>query len=297
MSWVAIDGSLVPREEAKVSVYDRGFLYGDSIFETLRTYGGRLFRLDEHLTRFERSAEITQIVLPVSRDLLASELERLTRLVLDDQRSNDAPDEVIELTVRIMVTRGEGPLGLVPSSVGPPSRVTFFERFRPPSPDLYDRGATVLLVPTYRPSDAARGAKVGNYLESLLCLARARESGADEALVVDAAGRVIEGTTSNVFVVRSGVLFTPPVDTGLLVGVTRNVTLELAAALGIETHESPLFPDDFDNADEAFLTSTLREIMPIGRIVGRDAAALSSPGPVTSGLRSAFSRLVETRAL
>ncbi len=296
MSWVAIDGTLLPREEAKVSVYDRGFLYGDSIFETLRTYGGRVFRLEEHLARLDRSAQITQIALPVSRGLLASEIERLTRLVLDDLRSNDAPDEAIELTVRVMVTRGEGPLGLVPSSLGPPTRVTFFERFRAPCPDLYERGATVLFVPTYRPSDAARGAKVGNYLESLLCLARARESGADEALVVDALGRVIEGTTSNVFVVRGGVVFTPPVDTGLLVGITRKVTLELAAALGIETREVPLFPDDFGNAEEAFLTSTLREIMPIGRIAGGGADVFSSPGPVTSRLRSAFSRLVETRA-
>ena len=288
MSWVALGGALVSREDAKVSVYDRGFLYGDSIFETLRTYDGKLFRLGEHLGRFARSAKITKMSEGMSVGDLGVELERMTCSVLEAARASLERDESVELTVRLMLTRGEGPLGLLPTSLGPPTRVTFFERFRAPNPALYESGAKVLLVPTHRPSDAARGAKVGNYLESLLCLSQARDRGADEALVIDAGGHVVEGATSNVFIVRGGALVTPPESSGLLAGITRSVTLDLARELGIETREETLFPGDFADADEAFLTSTLREIMPIGRVEGAEGERRLAAGPVTARLRRAF---------
>ncbi len=291
MSWVAVDGVLVPRERATVSVYDRGFLYGDSIFETLRTYDGKLFRLEAHLSRLARSSEVTRIALPLSVEALGRELVALTSSVREMAPGGvDAPAS--ELVLRVLVTRGGGRLGLLPEEGMSARRVTFVEPFVPPAARLYDEGAKVLCVPTHRPSDAARGAKVGNYLESLLCLFRAREVGCDEALVCDASGHVVEGTTTNVFVVRGGRLVTPPLGAGALPGITRAVTLEVAAHLGVAVEEAPLTPADVLSSDEAFLTSTLREIMPIASIDAAEGRRAFAKGPVTAALARGFRRVV-----
>jgi branched-chain amino acid aminotransferase len=291
LSWVALDGALVEREKATVSVYDRGFLYGDSVFETLRTYRGRLFRLESHVSRLARSAAIVRMRLPVEGAALVEECQRLVDVVRRSEIDRGAAPP--ELSIRVLVSRGESELGLVPRGEARARRVTYLERLVPPPASLYERGARVLLVETHRPSDAARGAKVGNYLESLLCLMRARDAGADEALVVAGDGAVVEGATSNVFSVRDGALTTPPEDAGLLPGITRAFVLELAAEAGLSVAERRLTAEDLMTADEAFLTSTLREIAPIGGVMAGERSRELRPGPVTALLRERFSRAVD----
>ena len=283
---VAIDGVVVPRGEAKIGVYDRGFLYGDSVFETMRTYEGRLYRLADHMARLGRSLGVVRIEPPMSPEALGLEI---TGLVARAREELTLGGDVPEIVARVMVTRGESPLGLLPQASARGTRVLFLERVVMPPARLYEEGASVVMVPTYRPSDAARGAKVGNYLESILALQRGKEQGADEALIVDAGGFVVEGTTSNVFIVKDGRLLTPPVSSSLLPGITRRTVIELASELGIPFEERSLVPADLTGADEAFITSTVRGVMPLGAI---DGHALGRERPVTASLRAAFATRV-----
>src|SRR5262245_57945268 len=194
----SIDGALFPPGEAKVSVYDRGFLYGDSVFETIRTYGGEPFALGEHMARLERSAERVGIVMPIPPADFAMEIRRAVRAARNP-----------ESYARAMLTRGSGPVGLDPALAAAPLRVVLVEPLTPPPAAWYRDGIAVVTVRTERAGDAAQGgAKVGNYLASLLALKAAKAAGAQEALIVDTAGRVIEGTTSNVFLVRGGEIVT-----------------------------------------------------------------------------------------
>ena len=290
---VTIDGAFVAADAAKVSVFDRGFVYGDGIFETLRTYGRVLRRLDDHLHRLERSAAILRIELPVDRASLARELVRSTEIAFATLAARGSPAE-LELVVRVQVTRGPGALGLLPRGPIRPTRVAWLMPYVDPESRLYEEGAAVVFAPTYRPSDAARGAKIANYAESIIALAAARDVGADEALIVNAGGFVVEGTTSNVFVVRDGALFTPPASSGALEGITRKIVIEVAREIGLDPIERDLPPDDVRSADEIFITSTLRGIMPVGRVEGRD---LPADRPITARLREAFEAHVgENRA-
>ncbi len=266
---VAIDGRFVARDEATVSVFDRGFLYGDSVFEAVRSHAGKLFRLDAHMRRLERSLEIVGIASPLPPRELEAEVRRLALEALARFRATDATREV---AVRFMVTRGSGPLGLKPALAVRQKRVLFASVYVAPPAESYANGIAVACVPTFRPSDAAPGAKVGNYLESMLALRRANELGADEALIVDGSGAVLEGTTSNVFAVfnervlgRGARLVTPPVDR-ILAGVTRRTILEIAAEAGVEIAEERVVPEDLLRADEVFITSTLRGVMPVSRV-------------------------------
>lgn len=277
MSRVAyIDGVRFAPEEAKVSVYDRGFLYGDTVFETIRTYGGRAFALDEHLARLERSAEKVAIPLPVTRAALAAEISAAVAAAAN-----------AESYARVVLSRGEGPLGLDPSLASRPLRVILVEPLVPLPEELYRDGVAVMTVRTERAGDGAQGAKVGNYLASLLALRQARAAGAHEAIVLDAAGRVVEGTTSNVFLIARDVLVTPPDAAGILAGITRAIVLELAPSAGLEPREASFTPAELSAADEAFLSSSLREIMPIVRVDGK-AVGAGVPGPKTRALHAAF---------
>jgi branched-chain amino acid aminotransferase len=277
-----LNGQVTEPEAAKISVYDRGFLYGDSVFETVRTYGGRSFALAEHLARLARSAERVFIPLPISLEAIAAEVEQGIRLSGN-----------IESFVRVMLTRGTGPLGLDPGLAEKPSRVILVEPFTPPTADVYERGIEAIVVRAARANDAtaAAGAKIANYLTSLLAIREARARGAAEAFIVDARGSVLEGTTSNVFLVKGGELVTPPDDAGILAGITRAYVLRAADAIGVRTalrdvHESELF-----DADELFISSTLREIFPVVRLEGR-AIGTGKPGEVTRRLHEAFLGLV-----
>ena len=275
-----VDGELLEPEEAKISVYDRGFLYGDSVFETIRTYAGRPFALDEHVRRLERSSELVGIQLPVAPSVLAAEIERA--IVAGGNA---------ETYVRVMITRGTGPLGLDPAHVMRPLRVIFIEPLTPLPAAMYRDGVSVITYRTERASDAAHGAKVGNYLASMMALRVARQTGAHEALILDAAGRVTEGTTSNVFIVRGQTIVTPPDDAGILLGITRAKIIELAPQVGLSVLFTPLAVADIVMADEVFLSSSMREILPVVRV---DSAEVGNakPGPRTRELHAAFRRAV-----
>jgi branched-chain amino acid aminotransferase len=273
---VSIDGTIVRPEDAKISVYDRGFLYGDSVFETVRTYGGEPYALAEHMERLGRSAERVGIEMPVSPADFAMEVRLAVRAARNP-----------ESYARAMLTRGSGPVGLDPALAAAPLRVVLVEPLALPPASAYRDGVRVITVRTSRPADSAHGAKVGNYLASLLALKQAKDAGAHEALILDVAGHIVEGTTSNVFLVRGGALLTPPDEAGLLPGITRAHLLEIAAETGRVVDFAPLSPAVLADADEVFLTSSLREILPVVAVDGR-CVGDGLPGPVTRALHTAF---------
>ena len=279
MSRIAsIDGVLHAPEDARVSVYDRGFLYGDSVFETIRTYGGEPFALGEHLARLGRSAARIGIALPVEIAALAREV----RLAVRAARN-------AESYVRVTVTRGTGPLGLDPELARAPLRVILVEPFTPLPTALYRDGVRAVTTRLDRPADAAPGAKIANYLASLLALQAAKAQGAHEAILLDARGDVLEGATSNVFVVQGGALLTPPEEAGILAGITRAQVIAIAGDLGVPVRIAT-FPPTI-TAQEAFLTSSLREVVSLVQI---DANRLGDgrPGPITRAIHAAFRRNV-----
>lgn len=283
---VSIDGRLYPPGRARVSVFDRGFLYGDSIYEVLRTYGGRLFEVQAHLARLRRSAQLIGLTLPLSVELLRARMEDAVRA-----------SRVAEAYVRLIVTRGEGELGLDPALAVDPHVIVIARALHRPPAEVYRDGVEVTVVDVRRNLRQAidPAAKTGNYLNSVLALRAARARGGYEALMLDAQGRVTEGSSSNVFVVLAGKqgprLLTPPLQ-GILEGVTRGVVLDLARSLGLRAVEAQLLPKDLYGATELFLTSTIREIVPVVRVDGR-VVGNGLPGPVTLSLRQAFQRRVD----
>ena len=278
---ITIDGSVFTEESARISVLDRGFLYGDSIYEVVRTYGGRPFALDEHLRRLQRSAELLGIKLPVTLEALAAEI----------QATLDAAANA-ESYVRLIVTRGSGPINLAPGAAESPCRVIIVAPLVPLPDALYDEGASICLVPAGRLSGGAvpSGAKSGNYLVNVMALGSARRRGAHEAVLLDAEGRVAEGASSNIFALTGRRLHTPALSVGILEGITRHKVIELAREVGLEVEECEILPDELKRADELFLTSTLREVLPVVRVDG-DVVGDGSPGPMTRELRRLYRRL------
>jgi branched-chain amino acid aminotransferase len=275
---VMIDGAIVAAGEAKVSVYDRGFLFGDAVFEVLRTYGGTPFALDEHLRRLHRSADRVALTLPVDETTLGGEVEGA--IVASGNK---------ESYVRIVVTRGSGPLSLDPDTARDPLRVVLVEPVAPPGKDAYATGIAAVTVPTRREVDdtPAAGAKVTNYLANLLAVREAKSRGGQEALIVDRRGNVVEGASSNVFVVRAGRIKTPPESAGILPGITRAHVLEAAARLGLAVDEAELTPEELYGADEVFITSSIRELLPVVRVDDHSVGA-GAPGTVSRRLHRAF---------
>ncbi len=279
---VVVDGVVCRPDEAKVSVFDRGFLYGDSVFETIRTYQGEPFELAAHLTRLKRSAERVFIELPVSLDVLASEVRQGLKAAGN-----------AESYVRVMVTRGSGPMGLDPRLAVEPLRVVVVTPLTVLAPQKYTDGVAVITHRTARTTEStpAEGAKVGNYLVNLLATREARRAGAEEALVVDGDGYVVEGASSNVFCVIGGQLVTPPVDAGILEGITRANILQLAKQLGVSVEFRSPALDELRTAQEVFISSSIRELLPVVAI--DDApVALGTVGPVTRRLLTAFREMV-----
>lgn len=281
---VMIDGRLCPPEEQSISVFDRGFLYGDSVFETLRTYAGVPFGLDEHLARLSRSAGLVFIPLPVTLSVLRDEILRAVAAAGNR-----------ESYVRLMITRGQGALGLDPALAEHPRRVLIVQPLVTPPPHFYTDGVATISHRTQRQVDAtsAEGAKIGNYLVSVLAMREAKAVGAVEALIVDAQGRVLEGGSSNVFLVKGKELITPGTDSGILAGITRAHVLELAQVLGIDVQLRAPTLDEAYAADEVFITSSIRELMPVVKL-DRCLIGSGKPGPVFQQLYRAFRERVET---
>jgi branched-chain amino acid aminotransferase len=275
---VDIDGALQPARDAKISVFDRGFLYGDSAFEVMRTYGGVPFRGREHLERLARSCERLSMRLP----LPAAELEaRVARAI--------AASGQPECWLRIVVTRGVGAIGLDFSAELVPSVLVFALPLKVPAEQTYRDGIAVGLVHTIRTVDGtkAAGAKTSNYLASMLALDEVKQRGCQEAIILGARGEVVEGATSNVFAVHGGALVTPPISSGILEGITRRTVIELAAQRSIGCQERDMWPDDLTSADEVFITSSIRELVPVASV---DGARIGSgrPGPVFARLLAAY---------
>jgi branched-chain amino acid aminotransferase len=268
---VDIDGTLVPPERAQISVFDRGFLYGDSVYEVVRTYSGVPFEMEAHLDRLTHSAELIALDLPVPRGELVSRIRRAIGAAGN-----------VESYARLIITRGSGEIGLDPALARDPKTIIIVRELVTPPIEAYEHGVTIALVGVQRNPRKAidPAAKTGNYLNSVLALAEARKSGAIEAVMLDSEGLVTEGANSNVFAWLDGKLVTPGLEIGLLPGVTRRVVLELARQEGLPTLECSLVPGDLKRADEVYITSTTRELLPVVRIVTHDGAWVVGSGKV-----------------
>ena len=288
---VDLDGQLVPPGEARISVFDRGFLYGDSVYEVVRTYGLVPFELDRHLARLERSAARLALTLPWSADRTRVEVLR----ALEASRGGDPPDPEAapwnagERSVRVIMTRGSGELGLDPALAVDPRAIVIAGPLRAPPLDAYRRGVACRIVGIRHdaPDAVDTTAKTGAHLANVLAMQEARAAGAHEALLLDRDGNVTEGASSNVFAVRDGRVLTPPLAAGILEGVTRGLVLELAREAGVQALEVALRPADLAGAEELFITSTAREILPVTALDGRPVRS-GRVGFVTTRLHHVF---------
>jgi branched-chain amino acid aminotransferase len=290
-SLVNIDGVLLPPAEARVSVFDRGFLYGDSVYEVVRTYGGSPFELDAHLRRLDHSAERIGLGLAWDGRRTAAEIARTLAAARGEDPSDPdpAPWNLGERYVRIVMTRGAGEIGLDPALAVDPKAILIVRPLHGPPLAAYSGGvkACVVAVEHVSPRAVDPTAKTGNYLSHVLAVREARAAGAHEAFMLDRDGFVTEGTTSNVFIVSGGRLATPPLAAGILEGVTRGLVLGLAREAGLSAREEPLRPADLEAAGEVFITSTVREVLPVTRLGDRTVGS-GRPGPVTARLHAAF---------
>lgn len=290
-SVVNMNGVLVPPGQAKVSVFDRGFLYGDSVYEVIRTYRRRPFELDRHLARLRRSAARLSLALPWeegrARQEILRTLEATPELLAPDPDA--APWNIGEISLRVMMTRGAGELGLDPALAEDPVAIVIAAPLRGPPLRAYGEGVACRVVGVRHdaPEAADTTAKTGAHLSNVLAVAEARRAGAHEALLLDRDGLVTEGASSNLFAIRDGRLFTPPLAVGILEGVTRGVVIALARASGLTVEEVPLRPEDIGAADELFLTSTAREILPVTALDGR-AVRSGQVGEITTRLHRLF---------
>lgn len=280
---VYIDGEYYPKSEAKISVYDHGFLYGDGVFEGIRSYGGIVFKLREHIDRLYKSAHALMLRIPLTK-------EEMIEAVLETLRRNNLKDAYI----RLIVTRGVGDLGLDPRKCPKPSVIIITE----PLIQLYDRekrerGISMIISWVRRdPVDATtHEIKSLNYLNSILSKIEANNAGADEALILDRRGFVCEATGENIFIVKDGKLITPPPSSGALLGITAAVVKRLAEELGYQVIEREITPSEIYSADEAFLTGTAAEIMPI-REVNKRVIGEGRIGPVTRRIMERFMEIV-----
>lgn len=277
-AWVSIDGVAVPAEQARISVLDNGFILGDGVYDTLRTYGGRPFRLDLHLDRLRRSAARIGVDIPLSDQQLAMRLDDVL-----------ARAENAESYIRFIITRGIGDATYHFEQVVGPTIVILIKPFESPPAAFYDDGIPATIVSVRRnAADAADPAiKSCSLLNSVLAAREAQARGGIEAILLDARGNVAEGAASNVFAVRGDGLHTPPLDTGILAGIAREIVIDLARESATPVREEPLAPESLRAADEAFLTSSIREVMPISSIDG-EKVGTGRPGPVTKRLLGAL---------
>ena len=283
---IYIDGRFFEKDEAKVSVFDHGLLYGDGIFEGIRVYGGRAFRLQEHLERLYDSARAIWLTIPMP-------IEEMTALTEEAVRRSGFEDAYI----RPIVTRGVGDLGLDPRKCPAPTVIIIVDGIRLWPAEVYERGLRVVTAGTPIPHRESLSPRVKslNYLPHILAKIEGIHAGADEVLMLDSTGSVAEGSGQNLFVVKKGVLRTPPASAGILKGVTRDVVIELAREAGLPVEEVQLNRYDVYTADEAFFSGTAAEIVYIREVDGRIIGA-GSAGGVTRDLARRFQQLVRPAA-
>jgi len=278
---VYLNGSLIPRNQASISALDYGFLYGYGLFETMRAYEGRVFRLDNHLTRLTRSAEM--LGLPIGT------LD-LKKAIMDTIQANQLSDARIRVTISI----GEGETVPDPSTCNKPTVLILAGHYQPYPEEVYQKGFRVVVSSIHRNSGSPLSRlKSANYLDSLLARKEARTAGVNEALCLNEKGFLAEASMSNIFLVTNGILRTPGQESGILPGITRETILELALPLGINTLECDIRLDELSHAEEAFLTNSLIEVMPLTEIEGKPVGS-GTPGPLTRKLLTAYRELVRT---
>ncbi len=281
---IYLDGEMVAEEEAKVSVFDHGLLYGDGVFEGIRAYNGRVFRLDEHLTRLWDSANAIMLDIPLSR-------EEMCEAVLATCRANELTDGYI----RLVVTRGKGDLGLDPRKCPRPTVFIIADVIALYPEAFYQEGLEVITCTTRRTSPDALdpGMKSLNYLNNILAKIETVRAGVPEGIMLSSDGYVAECTGDNIFVVRDDYVVTPPVHVGNLRGITRQVVIDLLAEMGIEAQEDLFRLLEVYSAKEVFLTGTAAEIIPVVTVDGRSIGE-GKIGPLTQKLREAFRELVRS---
>ncbi len=290
---VYVSGEFVPKEEARISVYDHGFLYGDGVFEGIRAYSGRVFKLEEHVERLYRSAGAIMLEIPHSP-------EEMCELVLETCRRNGITDGYI----RVVVSRGPGDLGIDPRNChGQASVVIIADRLTMYPKSMYENGMAVITTSTRRNSPAALDPNIKslNYLNNILAkieVNRAAKAGGEvpvgEGLMLNLDGYVAEATGDNIFVIKGGALMTPPTYVGILEGITRNTVIEIADRLGIACQEQVFTMTTVYGADEVFLTGTGAEVIPVVRVDDRPIGD-GTPGPVTRMLIAAFRETVNSQ--
>ncbi|HKU62480.1 MAG TPA: branched-chain-amino-acid transaminase [Gemmatimonadales bacterium] len=279
-----LDGQWCDRSTAMVSVYDHGLLYGDGVFEGIRVYGGKIFKLAEHLDRLYDSAQAIWLTVPMSKEEMAQVTEEAVR------RSG-----ITEAYIRHIVSRGVGDLGLDPRKCPRPSVIIIVDTIKLWPEEVYETGLKVVTAGTPIPQRESLSPRVKslNYLPHILAKIEGVQAGADEVLMLDSQGHVAEGSGQNIFVVKRRRITTPPVYAGILKGVTRDVVIELARGAGYEVDESMINRYDVYTADEAFFTGTASEVVAIRQVDGRLVGAGKS-GPVTRDLRARFQALVRS---
>jgi branched-chain amino acid aminotransferase len=281
---IYISGKLYDKEDAKISVYDHGLLYGDGVFEGIRSYGGKVFRLDEHLRRLWESAKAIWLTIPITR-------EAMHQAVYDTLRVNKIDDGYI----RLVVTRGAGTLGLDPNRTSDPQVIIIADHIALYPSELYQKGLEIVTVSVVRnhPASLSPRIKSLNYLNNILAKIEGLNAGCVEALMLNTKGEVAECSGDNVFLVRNGALFTPPNDAGILEGVTREAVIELAEEAGMEVRQTALTKHDVYIADEMFLTGTAAEVIPVVKVDNR-LIGDGRPGKVTRDLMERFHKLARS---
>ncbi len=281
MTQVYISGKLVDKDQAKVSVYDHGFLYGDGVFEGIRVYSAKVFLLDEHLDRLYESARAIRLEIPMAKADLAA-------AVNDTVAANGLSDGY----VRLVVSRGAGSLGLDPRKTTDPQIVIIADTIALYPPETYREGMKLITASTLRNHPQALSARIKslNYLNNILAKIEGIDAGCLEALMLNHKGEVAECTGDNIFIIYKGVLKTPPVDAGILEGITRNAVIRLAREAKIPVFETTLLRHDLYIADECFLTGTAAEVVPVSSLDGRQIGD-GKPGPITRDLQERFKKL------
>ncbi len=281
---VFIGGKLYDKADAKISVYDHGLLYGDGVFEGLRAYSGRVFRLQKHLDRLFDSARAIHLKIPMSKPAIGQAIH-------DTMAANSLSNAYI----RLMVTRGAGSLGLDPRKTTDPQVIIITDSISLYPAELYEHGLKIVTVATIRNHPAALNPRIKslNYLNNILGKIEGTNAGCLEALMLNHKGEVAECTGDNIFTVKAGIIHTPSLDSGILEGITREAVIDLAAAAGLKVHERTMDRHDVYTADECFLTGTAAELIPVVECDGRPIGD-GKPGPITLDLLNRFHELVHS---
>lgn len=278
---VYLAGKLVPSEQATVSVFDHGLLYGDGVFEGLRSYGGKVFRLEQHVERLYESARAILLEIPMSQ-------QEMCAAINDTVAANGVKDGYI----RALVTRGAGTLGLDPNRCSDPRVIIIADAITMYPKEFYENGLDLVTVSVIRNHPAALSPRIKslNYLNNILAKIEGQKAGCVEALMLNHKGEVAECTGDNIFLVKNGRLTTPPLDAGILEGITRNAVLDLAREAGMEVAETPTTKHDVYIADECFLTGTAAEVVPVVKVDNRVIGS-GKPGPITRDVTERFHKL------